>query len=196
VLVPTLSAIIRKTLGNAIKQVPAVLGDRETNCSAAEARDGVPGIAWVNANARRVGASSDRGLSAVVVKGADTCRLVRRSYRFNLGLHLVRCEVRFCQLRTCRHIGCDLGIGKRSSLNIASWKASSVPSNVGCDRDVHRTLRTSSTGKQGNVGPIWLPRLNQLKLRLKPSWLDNQIWTASLAGAPPRSGAETQPCGI
>src|SRR4029453_13109148 len=91
---------------------------------------------------------------------------------------------------------CDLGIGKRSSLNIASWKASSAPSSAGCDRDVHRTLRTNSNGKQGDFGTLWLPRLNEPKLRLRPSWLDNQIWTASLEGAPPRSGAETQPCGI
>ena len=50
--------------------------------------------------------------------------------------------------------------------------------------------------KAGVFGPKWLPRLNQLKLRLRPSWLDNQIWTASLEGAPPRFGAETQPYGI
>src|SRR3979411_465698 len=97
----------------------------------------------------------------------------------------------------CRNINpCALAIGIRSSSNVPGGRALSAPSNVGCDRDVDRTLRTNSTGKQGNFGPKWLPRLNRLKLRLRPSWLDNQIWTASLEGAPPHSGAETQPCGI
>jgi hypothetical protein len=39
--------------------------------------------------------------------------------------------------------------------------APSAPSNVGCDRDVHRTLRTSSTRKQGNFGPLW-PRWGKI----------------------------------
>ena len=50
--------------------------------------------------------------------------------------------------------------------------------------------------KAGQLWPTMASSIEPAEIEVRPSWLDNQIWTASLEGTPPRSGAETQPCDI